>query len=54
VWSIGGGGVRYGDIVLYFATRGYGPRSYARLNYTCGDAARDLAVPFPRKIPPDA
>jgi hypothetical protein len=49
VWSterIGGGGVRYGDHVLFIATLGYGPRSYARQSYTFGDPAQDRAVAY--------
>lgn len=49
VWSterIGGGGVRYGDHVLFIATLGYGPRTYGRQSYTFGDPAQDRAVAY--------
>ena len=49
VWSterIGGGGVRYGDTVLFIATLGYGAREYANQSYTFGDPARDRAVAY--------
>lgn len=49
VWSterIGGGGVRYGDTVLFIATLGYGARSYDAQSYTFGDPARDRAVAY--------
>lgn len=49
VWSterIGGGGVRYGNNILFIATLGYGPRSYARQSYTFGDPSQDQAVAY--------
>jgi hypothetical protein len=49
VWSterIGGGGVRFGDHVLFIATLGYGPRTYSRQSYTFGDPAQDRAVAY--------
>ncbi|MCU0647641.1 MAG: hypothetical protein MUF00_06580 [Gemmatimonadaceae bacterium] len=49
VWSterIGGGGVRYGDHVLFIPTLGYGSRAYARQSYTFGDPALDRAVAY--------
>ena len=49
VWSterIGGGGVRFGSVVMFIATLGYGERSYARQSYTFGDPALDRAVAY--------
>jgi hypothetical protein len=49
VWSterIGGGGVRYGNNILFIATLGYGPRTYSRQSYTFGDPAQDRAVAY--------
>jgi hypothetical protein len=49
VWSterIGGGGVRFGNTVLFIATLGYGERTYDRQSYTFGDPALDRAVAY--------
>ncbi|MBK8247126.1 MAG: hypothetical protein IPK85_07010 [Gemmatimonadetes bacterium] len=49
VWSterIGGGGVRIGNTIVFIATLGYGPRTYARQSYTFGDPAQDRAVAY--------
>jgi hypothetical protein len=49
VWSterIGGGGVRYGDNVLFIPMLGGGARSYARQSYTFGDPAQDRAFAY--------
>ena len=49
VWSterIGGGGVKYGDNVMFIATLGYGPRTYAQQSYTFGDPNLDQAVAY--------
>lgn len=49
VWSterIGGGGVMYGDNLLFLPTLGYGPRNYAKQTYTFGDPALDQAVAY--------
>lgn len=49
VWSterIGGGGVRYGDNVLFIPMLGYGPRSYDRQTYTFGNPALDQATAY--------
>jgi hypothetical protein len=49
VWSterIGGGGVRYGNNILFIATLGYGSRSYGRQSYTFGDPSEDRAVAY--------
>ena len=49
VWSterIGGGGVRYGNTVLFIAMLGYGDRSYNRQTYTFGDPSLDRAVAY--------
>jgi hypothetical protein len=49
VWSterMAGGGVRYGNAVLFIPTLGYGSRNYARQSYTFGDPARDQAVAY--------
>lgn len=49
VWSterIGGGGVRYGDNVLFIPTLGSGARSYGRQTYTFGDPAEDRAFAY--------
>ncbi len=49
VWSterIGGGGVRFGDVVLFIATLGYGEREYTRQSYTFGDPDADRAVAY--------
>lgn len=49
VWSterIGGGGVKYGHNLVFIATLGYGPRTYAQQSYTFGDPAQDKAVAY--------
>jgi hypothetical protein len=49
VWSterIGGGGVRYGDNVLFIPTLGTGARSYARQTYTFGNPGEDRAFAY--------
>ena len=49
VWSterIGGGGVRYGDNILFIPTLGNGARSYARQTYTFGDPGEDRAFAY--------
>jgi hypothetical protein len=49
VWSterIGGGGVRFGNTVMFIATLGYGERTYSRQSYTFGDPALDRAVAY--------
>ncbi len=49
VWSterIGGGGVRYGDNVMFIPTLGYGDRRYSRQSYTFGDASLDQSVVY--------
>ena len=45
-WSterIGGGGVRYGDNILFIPMLGYGPRTYGHQTYTFGDASLNRA-----------
>jgi len=49
VWSterVGGGGVRFGNPVLFIATLGYGDRTYGRQSYTFGDPSLDRAVAY--------
>ena len=49
VWSterIGGGGVKYGDTLLFIPMLGHGERTYARQSYTFGDAGLDTAVAY--------
>lgn len=49
VWSterIGGGGVRFGNTVMFIATLGYGERRYSRQSYTFGDPSQDRAVAY--------
>ena len=49
VWSterIGGGGVRYGDNILFIPTLGSGARSYNRQTYTFGAPAEDRAFAY--------
>lgn len=49
VWSterIGGGGVRFGNTVMFIATLGYGDRRYSRQSYTFGDPSQDRAVAY--------
>ena len=49
IWSterIGGGGVQYGDNVLFIATLGYGSRSYSQQSYTFGEGSIDKAVAY--------
>lgn len=49
VWSterIGGGGVRYGNNLLFIPMLGYGERNYGKQSYTFGDAAKDQAVAY--------
>ncbi len=49
VWSterIGGGGVMYGDNLLFIPTLGYGERNYAKQSYTFGDDGADKAVAY--------
>ena len=49
IWSterIGGGGVQYGNNLLFIAMLGYGERNYAKQTYTFGDASQDKAVAY--------
>ena len=49
VWSterIGGGGVKYGNNLLFIPMLGYGERNYNKQSYTFGDAAKDQAVAY--------
>ncbi len=49
VWSterIGGGGVKYGNNLLFIPMLGYGERNYGKQSYTFGDAAKDHAVAY--------
>ena len=38
---VGGGGVRFGNTVMFIATPGYGDRRYNRQSYTFGDPSKD-------------
>jgi hypothetical protein len=55
IWSteqVPSGGVRLGNTLLFIATLGYGPRSYARQSATFGDPALDRAVAYRFVIDP--
>lgn len=55
VWStehVASGGVRLGNTLLFLATLGYGPRTYARQSATFGDPARDRAVAYRFRVDP--
>ena len=55
IWStehVPSGGVRLENTLLFIATLGYGPRTYARQSATFGDPALDRAVAYAFQIDP--
>lgn len=56
VWSterMSGGGVRFGQTVMFIPTLGYGERRYSRQTNTFGDPAQDRAVAYFFRQPTD-